>query len=272
MDDAILDSLAGMDLALVALDLRSRTEDDLLPAIFSTDELPYGSGFSVSVGTARRRLREARDQNVLNAFPSYAAEFGLLLSGVTRMLREIGVDDSKPGGQPIDMSKKLAHLETHAGIRVEKRHDDLWRLLVAIRHSVMHSGAATGSVLAAWAGCRDAGGMGPKPEDAQDLWTRHAGRSLPISPTDPRLRFGDREVVACQRVLDTIAVDLAEQLRQRVAPIDWARLLLRHEPKPAWVLNDPSRNARKLQAWCRQEWAVEVDEGTARQALDSPLR
>src|SRR5450432_1981617 len=79
MDDAVLDLLAGMDLAVVALNERSRTDDDIVPDIFASDELPYGRGFSVTVGVARRRLREAEDQAVLMALPPYVAGFDRLL-------------------------------------------------------------------------------------------------------------------------------------------------------------------------------------------------
>lgn len=67
-----------------------------MPDIFSRDELPYGQGFSVNVGVARRRLREAEAQAALMAFPTYVAGFDRLLAGVIQLLRRAEIDHSNP--------------------------------------------------------------------------------------------------------------------------------------------------------------------------------
>jgi hypothetical protein len=122
-------------------------------------------------------------------------------------------------------------------------------------------------VFGAWLACADEG-IG---EDAQDVWTRLAERPLPTADTDARLAFGDREVVGLQRVLDTIAIDLATKLRRRISLVDWARLVAAEEgPKHPGVLTDPTRNVRKLVAWAKQAWGLQIDETIAAEVLASP--
>jgi len=268
LDDAILDVLAGLDLALVALSMRAQTDEDIVPTIFTKSELPYGQGFSVSVGTARKRLREAEEQVVLNAFPIYVAGFDRCLGGVIRMMRQLGIDAHEPGTTDTGVSGKVAYLRTKAGLGLEPESEALWNLLVTIRNAVVHHSASENSVAVAWEACARAGPA----EDAQSLWARLAERPLPVSATGHRLRFTDREVVGCQRVLDGIAVDLAEKLRVRISPLNWARLVAAIEgPKQPWILNNPGLNRRKLKAWCKGGWGVTVDDATAREALANPL-
>jgi hypothetical protein len=270
MDDAILDSLAAMDLAIVALNHRSRSDADVVPDIFSDEELPYGKGFSVTVAVARSRLRNAEAQVVLNAFPSYVSEFDRLLGEVGRMLREVGLDESETGRVAFGLSAKVDHLRRHAGVALSPTNELLWDLLVAIRNSVVHFGASEVPVRQAWTRCgRPWAGS---EETAQDVWSRLAERPLPLSakaePT--RLQFGDREVVGCQRVLDSIGIDLASKLRARVPSVLWAQLLLRDRAdKSKAILYSPPRNVRKLRAWLEKDWGVLVDEDVATLALRS---
>jgi hypothetical protein len=121
LDDAVLDLLAGMDLAVVALNERANRDDDVVPEIFTTDELPYGKGFSVTVSVARRRLREAEDQAILTAFPTYVAGFDGLLLGVIRLLRRIGIDTVDPSKAETGLSRKLHHLATSSGVVLERQ-------------------------------------------------------------------------------------------------------------------------------------------------------
>jgi hypothetical protein len=106
-------------------------------------------------------------------------------------------------------------------------------------------------VAAAWRACAG----NDADTDAQAVWTRLAGRPLPVDETDARLKFTDREIVRAQRVLDIIAIDLAAKLRNRVPPLAWARLVAREEgPNRPGLLKDPSRNVPKLMAWAKQGW------------------
>lgn len=267
MDDALLDSLAAMDLAVVALNMRSENELDVVPEIFSKEELPYGGGFSVTVEAARSRLRDAEAQVVLNAFPSYVAEFDLLLGRIVRMLRDIEIDTSDPDEADLGISSKFPHLRQHAGIAIDPVHELLWELLVSIRNSVAHHGASEAPVVSAWRRC--ARTFKGSTETAQELWTRLAERPLPLTAAS-RLQFGDREVVGCQRVLDSIAIDLASQLRARLSPLSWAQLLIRDEQaRSLWILNMQDRNVKEVRAWLQQGWGVGLDEATAREALKS---
>jgi hypothetical protein len=123
-------------------------------------------------------------------------------------------------------------------------------------------------VAAAWRACAG----NDADTDAQAVWTRLAGRPLPVDETDARLKFTDREIVRAQRVLDIIAIDLAAKLRNRVPPLAWARLVAREEgPNRPGLLKDPSRNVPKLMAWAKQGWGVEIDEATGARALAEPL-
>lgn len=268
MDDAVLDLLAGMDLAVVALDERASGDNDVVPDIFTTEELPYGKGFSVTVGVARRHLREAENQAVLAAFPTYVAGFDRLLGEVIRLLRRVGIDTVDPSAAETGLSAKLGHLSTAGDLRLEPQNDALWALLVAVRNSVVHHGSSQRPVFAAWQACAR-----QNPDvDAQATWTRLAERPLPVAGTNARLALTDREVVGAQRTLDTIAIDLAAKLRARVAPLDWARLVAAEEgPKHPGVLTDPTRNVRKLMAWANHGWALQIDDATAERALDTPL-
>lgn len=268
MDDAVLDLLAGMDLALVALNERARSDGDVVPEVFTQDELPYGKGFSVTVRRARQRLREAEDQVVLSTFPTYVAGFDKLLAGVIRIVRRVGLDTIDPDVAQTGLGGKLDHLATSGGVVLEQRNQALWRLLVAIRNSVVHHGSSQRPVYSAWRACADS----HADIDAQALWTELAERPLPVSHSDARLQFADREIVGAQRVLDTIAIDLAAKLRARVALVDWARLVAAVEgPKHPGILSDPSRRERKLVAWAKGGWGVDIDEATATHALADPL-
>jgi hypothetical protein len=205
---------------------------------------------------------------VLNAFPIYVAGFDRCLGGVIRMMRQIGLDPHPPGTTDTGVSGKVAYLRTKADVRLEPESEALWDLLVTIRNAVVHHGASERPVAVAWEACAAVG----SPEDAQGLWARLAERPLPVSLTGDRLRFSDREVVGCQRVLDGIAIDLAEKLRVRISPLDWARLVAAIEgPKQPWVLNNPGLNLRKLKGWCRGGWGITIDDATAREALANPL-
>ncbi len=268
LDDAVLDVLAGLDLAVVALDMRAQAEEDIVPVIFTKDELPYGQGFSVSVGAARERLRDAEQQVVLNAFPIYVAGFDRCLGAVIKMMRQLGIDTQEPGTADTGISGKVRYLRAAADLVLKPESEALWSLLVTIRNAVVHNGASEKSVAVAWEACAGIGAG----EDAQALWSRLAERPLPVSVTGRRLRFSDREVVGCQRVLDGIAIDLAEKLRARISSLDWARLVAATEgPKQPWVLNNPGLNVRKLRGWCSGGWGVTIDEATAREALANPL-
>jgi hypothetical protein len=268
MDDAVLDALAGLDLAVVALNDRANSDEDIVPNIFTRDELPYGKGFSVQVGVARRRLREAEDRLVLDAFPTYVAGFDRLLAGIIQLSRRVGIDTIEPSVADTGLSGKLSHLARSSGVHLESRNQALWALLIAVRNSVIHHGSSQRPVAAAWRACADA----DSEEDAQALWTRLAERPLPVANTEARLAFTDREVVGAQRVLDSIAIDLAAKLRARVPPLAWARLVAAEEgPKHPGILTDPARNVRKLVAWANQGWGLQIDEATAIDALADPL-
>jgi hypothetical protein len=268
LDDAVLDTLAGMDLAVVALNERATEETELIPDIFTPAELPFGKGFSVSVDVARRRLLEAEQQMALNAFPIYVAGFDALLGETIRLLRRLGVDTSDPDRTDTGMSAKAAHLRTHAGVVLEPAHERLYDLLLAIRHSVIHHGSTQAPVAKAWNACLD-GGPGQSP---QAIWSAQAGGPLPLEHADGRLRFSDREVVGCQRVLDAIAIDLAAKLRRRITPVDWARLVAATEgPLHPGILTDPTRRVGKLRAWTTAGWGVEIDDEMAEHALAEPL-
>jgi hypothetical protein len=104
------------------------------------------------------------------------------------------------------------------------------------------------------------------------MWTRLAERPLPVHDTDDRVAFSGREVVGAQRVLDGIAIDLAAKLRNRISPVDWARLVAAEEgPKHPGILTNPSRNVRKLVAWANHGWGLQIDEATAALAIAEPL-
>jgi hypothetical protein len=246
MDDAVLDLLAGMDLAVVALNERSRTDDDIVPDIFASDELPYGRGFSVTVGVARRRLREAEDQAVLMALPTYVAGFDRLLGAVIQLLRRVRIDTVDPSVADTGLSSKLKHLSNVSAVRLEPQNQALWRLLLAVRNSVVHHASSQRPVFAAWEACAN-----EKSEmNAQAMWTRLAERPLPVRDTDDRLAFSDREVVGAQRVLDGIAIDLAAKLRNRISPVDWARLVAAEEgPKHPGILTNPPIPPETYASW-----------------------
>jgi hypothetical protein len=144
----------------------------------------------------------------------------------------------------------------------------LYDLLVEIRHSVIHRGSAQEPVVKAWRRCHDK----DRVDDAQTLWTDLAGRPLTVDEPDGRIRFSDLEVVGCQRVLDSIAIDLSARLRERISPLDWARLVAAIDgPRHPGMLTDPNRREHKLRACTAKGWGVEIDEATAKQALAEPL-
>jgi hypothetical protein len=119
-----------------------------------------------------------------------------------------------------------------------------------------------------WKQCRDTS----VDEDAQAIWSKQARGPLPLEELGGRLRFSDREVVGCQRVLDSIAIDLAARLRDRISPVDWARVVAATEgPAHPGALTHPSRGVHKLRAWTTHGWGVEIDAATAEQALADPL-
>jgi hypothetical protein len=253
-----------MDLAVVAINERAEDDGEIVPAIFTKEELPYGQGFSVTVGAARQRLRDAESLAVLAAFPIYVAAFDRLLWGVIQLLRRIGIDTVDPSAAETGLSFKMKHLATNGGVVMEPTSRALWNLIVGVRNSIVHRGASQSHVFDAWQKCGKT--------DAQSIWTHLAERPLPVRNTDERLRFGDREVVGLQRALDTIAIDLAEKMRERVSLVDWARLVAAEEgPKQPWVLKDPAQNVRKLKGWARGGWGLEIDEAAALQALANPL-
>ena len=268
-DDAVLDLLAGVHLAKVALTERATAPSDRVPDLFDDEELPYKGGFAVTVEVGEERLQQAEDRLALFAFPVYVSQFDRLLKGAIQMLRRVGLDTLDPDKVDIGLSKKTSHLRKHVGVPLERHNEALWNLLVAVRNSVVHNGLAQAPVRAAWSACADEGAS----TDGQDRWSEAAGCPFPVNDSDAPLALTEREVVACQQVLDLIGVDLSKKLRARVDPVDWARLVIDEyrTHKPEALGGDEKRNVRKLMAWCSQAWGVEVSESEAQEALATPL-
>lgn len=261
LDDALLDSFAAFDLAVVALNLRASDESDVVPDLFNGSELPHGGGFRVTVALARERLAAARTATALNSFPVYLAGFDALLGAVIAMLRRLGLDVTKAGDVDTGISDKVKHLSDHAGINLAPGSAAMYELLIAIRHSVIHNGGETERVNRAWSQCVKA--------DVDGSWTAAAGRPLAIGT---KLKVDDRDAVALQHNLDVVAIDLSSKLRDRIDPVSWGRLVAAerdrtHRP----VLNDPSRNVAKLVSWAQRDWNVELTADDAKAALKSPL-
>jgi hypothetical protein len=267
LDDAMLDALAGMRLARVALDERSTDASDRVPKLFTDAELPFKGGFDVSVEVAHERLADAESQLTLNAFPIYVSGFDDLLGDVIRMLRRLGIGVSKAAmDADKGVSAKVAFLEAHCGLTFSPPLRHLYTMLVEIRHAVIHDSASDTKVRAIWERDTDPA------KEARALWIEMTTRALPAPFPDGTLDLSDREVIGCQRTLDRLGLDLARALRERILPVDWARLVAdEHDSSHRAVLADPKRGTKKLQAWSFKQWGVTVTTEEADEARASPL-
>jgi hypothetical protein len=203
----------------------------------------------------------------LNAFPVYVSGFDGMLSEIIKMFRRLNIgNEPKALAADTGVSAKLSYLREHADIALHPCHEWLYGFLVEIRHSVIHEGSSAAPVIRVWRGRGKAAVAG------RERWMKQAGRELPPARADGRLSFTDREVVGCQRVLDSIAVDLSEKLRQRIDPVDWAKLVLASaSARHRRVLSDPARRIRKLRGWVERDWGIAITDAVAAEALSNPL-